>query len=216
MKKVLKIVLVLALALALSVSVFAASASPEIQPGKSGNDAPDEYVSRRSGSGSSGNSSSAPVGVSATAPTGITVIIEAPTASYDAANMAFFRGRNSNIVDFLNGFDMIVLKDGVEIHNGATVNLTLTGLGNYVGKTLNLVENTNGATTVAYSGPITGDAETIALSSFSTFTPVVTDAPVQVPVSPATSQSTLNATLVVAAVLSAVVAAYATKRCFEL
>ncbi len=210
MKKVLKLVLVLALALALTVSVFAAP-SPETN---GGNDKPEEYVGR-SGSGNSGSTG---INVSASG-VGVTVNVEDPDAAQAAANMTWARNwaaqHNVNIVAFLPSYDLHVMQNGVEVHTG-NVTLTQNGLGNYVGQNLLLVENTNGAINAAYSGPITGEAQNIALTSYSTFTPVVLDAPAQVPVSPATNQSALNATLVVAAVLSAVVAAFAAKRCFDL
>jgi len=227
MKKVLKLVLVLALALALAVNAFAATASKELGGGSS-SDTPDEVISSSSsgsagaayGNGAIAVTTNAVSSASTNAGADTQVTVSDPTASYAAANLAAAReltGKTGvEILDTLSSFDVDVKQNGQSVHSGTAVTLTFDIPSQYVGKYLTIFENTNGVIRVAYSSQITSTPMTVTLTSFSTFTAVITDAPLQGATSPATSQSTLNVTLVCAAALALAAAAFAAKRRSEL
>ena len=194
MKKVLKLVLVLAMLAALTVSAFAASPTTRDVPNNSG--AP-EVLS-----------------VTATGDPDVTVECNAPT--FVSANEQAAEGMaEGKIIAVLGSFDIVVTKGDQVLHDGVTVDVTLQFPEEYVGKYLVLLENTDGEISVAFSGVITGTTMTITLTKFSTFTPVVTEAPVQGATSPQTSQSIVPAALICVAAMSLVGVVIATKRKFN-
>jgi len=197
MKKALKLVLVLSMVLALTVTAFAAD-SPTTKT-----------VSNYSNANQVGT-------VTTAADSGVSVRVANPSQDLAAANQntakELVAKTGRSIVAFLDSFDILVSKNGQPVHEGVDVNVTFQNLQQYVGKYLNVIENSNGVQRVAYSGPITADQQTVTFKTFSTFTPVITDAPMQSATSPATSQSTLTITLIGMAFLALAGVVVAAKR----
>ena len=203
MKKVLKLVLVMALALALAATAFAA-------------DSPAERTT-----------------VMVQSPDGTTVLAQVPTVigqvstSADATTRVVFEAADANtansnaalgeqavkrnggsVVANLGSWDMTVTKGSQKVHSGFRTTLTFNFDQAYVGKHAVLMEDGR----VNQSFPITAKAMSCVVTSASTFTLLVSDAPVQGATSPATSQSNLTVTLMGAAFLALAGAAIAAKR----
>ncbi len=140
-------------------------------------------------------------------------VVEA-TASGASKNEAAAKAAG-DVVAVLESFDVNVEKGGNEVHSGVTVNITLNVGSQYIGKYLNLYEtSSDGTTRLAVSVKITAATVNVALKNFSTFTPVITDAPLQAAVSPQTSQTGVTFVLLAAVLMAALCAAYVTKRHF--
>ena len=187
MKNVLKLILVLAVVAALSVSVFAAG-SPEVVVV----DYPDPALP--------------------TAPTDAIAAVVPGGANNAVIKAAAERAGAQNPVEIVS-FDLIVRNEkGEVVHSGATINVTFTGLTPYAGKVLAVAENAADGSKVVYSGEIAADSVTVSLTSFSTFTAVVCDKPVQRATSPKTAQSVVPMALISVAVLAFVGALVANKQ----
>jgi hypothetical protein len=210
MKNVLKLILVLAVVAALSVSVFAATSSPVVvdYPDPALPTAPSDTISAVVPGAS----------FSAVLPAGWTVEIKYPGdpigvgANNAVIKAAAERAGAQNPVEVVS-FDLIVRNEkGEVVHSGATINVTFTGLTPYVGKVLTVAENAADGSKVVYSGEIAADSVTVSLTSFSTFTAVVCDKPVQRATSPKTAQSVVPMALISVAVLAFVGALVANKQ----
>jgi hypothetical protein len=190
MKKVLKLILVVAMLSALSISAFASPVT--------------ESVADNSGA-------SELAGVSMTydpANTAGEIVLEvvAPTDSAASENESYAEQQaaaaGTEILKVFDSFDANLIKDGEKVHEGASAQFTFNTAG-YEGKAINLIENSdNAAPVVAASQVITGPTTTLTVSSFSTFTAVITEAPMGSATSPQTSQSMLPATLACVAVMA--------------
>jgi len=211
MKNVLKLILVLAVVAALSVSVFAAG-SPEVvvvdYPDPALPTAPTDAIAAVVPGAS----------FSAVLPAGWTVEIKYPGdpigvgANNAVVKAAAERAGAQNPVEIVS-FDLIVRNEkGEVVHSGATINVTFTGLTPYAGKVLAVAENAADGSKVVYSGEIAADSVTVSLTSFSTFTAVVCDKPVQRATSPKTAQSVVPMALISVAVLAFVGALVANKQ----
>ena len=196
MKKVLKLIVLVAMISALTLAAFAAS--PEV-----------EVVENESGAAEI-------VAITAEAPEGIDVEVVAPTESMVAANEAAAKAVDPEAVA-LDSFDINVTNaEGDELHEGATVTVTLAVPAEFVGGTLYLFED--GA--LAQTQTITGATATLVITSFSTYTPVLVKAatviaPPSGPVTPQTMQTLLPYALAVLAVAALAVAVVAKKRSFN-
>ena len=210
MKNVLKLILVLAVVAALSVSVFAATSSPVVvdYPDPALPTAPSDTISAVVPGAS----------FSAVLPAGGTVEIKYPGdpigvgANNAVIKAAAERAGAQNPVEIVS-FDLIVRNEkGEVVHSCATINVTFTGLTPYAGKVLAVAENAADGSKVVYSGEIAADSVTVSLTSFSTFTAVVCDKPVQRATSPKTAQSVVPMALISVAVLAFVGALVANKQ----
>jgi hypothetical protein len=194
MKKVLKLILLVAMISALSVCAFAAS--PEATPVENESGA-DEIVS-----------------IVAEIPEGVEVEVVAPTAAAD--NEAAAKAADPDAV-ILDSFDVNVTNaaTGEELHEGATVTITLSIPEEYIGYTLKLYEDG----VLVQTMEITSTTMTLVLTSFSTYTPVIVKpaeaAPTTPETSPQTMQSVLPFALAAIAVLALAGAVYARKRSFN-
>ena len=194
MKKVLKLILLVAVISALTVAAFAAS--PEVT-----------NVENQSGASELTN-------VSAEVPENLKVEVVAPTAA--AANEDAAKAANPDAL-ILDSFDVNVTNTatGEEVHEGATVTLTITVPEEYVGGTLYLYEDGALNQTV----PITSTTVTVVINSFSTYTPVLVKkaavAPAPGPVTPQTMQTILPYAIAILAVAAVAVAVVAKKRSFN-
>lgn len=197
MKKVLKLILVVLVLSALTVSAFADSATTKTVTNNSG--------------------AAELTKITTTAPADIKVEVVAPTAA--AANESAAKSEaekaGAEIKAILNSFDINLTKGTETIHSGATVDVTIDVPAEYAGMYLNIFETSEGKTTVAYSGKITGKTMTVSLKSFSTFTPVVTSAALKAANSPQTSQSVLPFALMAMALVSLAGFVFAAKRKFN-
>lgn len=105
----------------------------------------------------------------------INVEVTAPTSTATVANA----------IATVANFDINVTKGTEVLHSGITVNVTVDGLADYIGKYLNVLEGSK----LLSSTKITDASQVVAISSFSTYTVVVTDQPMQSAVAPQTSQT---------------------------
>ncbi len=194
MKKVLKLIVLVAVISALTLVAFAAS--PEVAT-----------VENESGAAEI-------AAVTAEAPEGITVEVVPPTEA--AANEAAAKAAQPEAT-ILDSFDINVKDaEGNELHEGATVTVTINVPEEFVGGTLYLYEDGVLAQTVA----ITSTTVTLVITSFSTYTPVLVKAaaapgPGPGPVTPQTMQTLLPYALGILAVAAVAVAVIAKKRSFN-
>ncbi len=190
MKKVLKLILVFAVISALCVSVFADS--PETR----------EI-----------DTSDVAIVTSATTDASSDIIVEINPAPADEASANEAYAENiANKEAVLDSFEIVVTKDGVELHDGVTVDVTLAIPAEYVGMYLNLIENSDGAIKVLLSTKIESTSTTVSIKSFSSYTPVITSSPMASAVSPQTMQTLLPVALVVVAGAAIIGMVYAGKR----
>ena len=189
MKKVLKLICLLAVIFALSVSVFA--------------DSPTETTVPSEVAGVTGTTD---------APSDVNVEIKAPDAAMAGQNKTVLQvaaGDGTTVV--IAEFDIIVTKDGEQLHEGVNTTVTVSGLGQYIGKTVVLIEDG----VVKQSKVITGDSASFVINTYSTYTVAVVDTPVPAATAPQTSQTVLPYALIALAALAIVVAMYAKKRSFN-
>ena len=200
MKKVLKLVLVLAMLVVLSVSAFAAPISPTWYVAENNSGAAELVLVRY-----------------LVDDTDYTVDVVPADAAAAAANQTAAGSlANGGSYLFLDSFDIIVKKGGEVVHEGATLEITLSIPAEHLDDYLALIENTDGAVTVAYSAPVNGKATvTFTLTKFSTFTPVLIGAPVSAGTSPQTSQSIVPVALICVAGMALIAVVIATKRKFN-
>ncbi len=163
MKKLLA--LVLALVLALSMSVVAFAGSPVAEEA-------DEEVTNVTGSETvPGTDNISDVVVEADDNTYIA--FEDATAAYVAQNAALAKTVAADAVEF-DSFDVHAIKGSTYVHTGATVTLTVSGLSKHIGKTIIVVENTDGKSEVVYTGKIDRPTMKITIDSFSTYSIFIT------------------------------------------
>jgi len=203
MKKVLKLILVVAMLSALSISAFASPVTESVE----------------------NNSGAADLtGVTMTSdPTNtdgeLELEVVAPTGSAASENESFAEQQaaaaGTEILKTFDSFDANLLLNGEAVHEGATAQFTFNTAG-FEGKAISLIGNsTNGAPEVRDSKTITGPVTTLSTSTFSTFTAVITEAPLRSATSPQTSQSMLPIALSCVAVMALAGVVVSAKRKFN-
>ena len=234
MKKVLKLILLVAMIAALAVSAFAASEQQrELDEAEPVSETVTTTIVNEAGEEEEVTATVTAEATQTTFTEEYTVEFTDADAEQQAANEAAAEALAEEAEEpiVLVSFDINVTRtneDGTteEVHEGGTVTVTITGLEAFVGYDLYIIEDGK----VLGPWTITGDSVTVALTSFSTFTPVIVKpadtgaeagddagagagaAGGDATVSPQTMQSVLPYALAVMAVLALAGAVYARKR----
>ena len=241
MKKVLKLILLVAMIAALAVSAFAASEQQrELDEAAPVSETVTATVVNEAGEEEAVTATVTTEATQTTFTEEYTVEMTEADSAQQAENEAVAASLAEQVAEegeeaaqpiILTSFDIGVTRtneDGTteEVHEGGTVTVTITGLEAFVGYDLYIIEDGK----VLGPWTITGDSVTVALTSFSTFTPVIVKpadtgaeagddagagagaAGGDATVSPQTMQSVLPYALAVMAVLALAGAVYARKR----
>lgn len=136
-----------------------------------------------------------------TAEKGVTVNFSKALKSDVKENEEAVKDAGSKILKTIASTEITAKKYGKTVHTGATVELTVKGLGSYIDKTLLVVEDGE----IVKSLKITTSSMVVALTSFSTYSFIVVDAPAKTVKSPNTGAASALAAIALVATGCAVV-----------